>query len=542
MALSVRWCPPLRATALRLLAVALLGLPTAVTADEAETGWTEVRTPHVLLRTDLHPSDALSAAVLAEQTRAAILSAAWPKETLPQPDLIELVVFADHRAFVRNFGDIVVGVFTHIDYLPTVFLYGTSEKWERHFGLVDPMRPPQRGLVRSPCRRDGAECRVTLEQQETTSVLRHELAHHLAAFFYRRQPRWFSEGLAQYLETMRISDDGKSFILGDINPLALREYYRLRSLSVADALAWGGTLNPADEGTRRGLYGLSWLMVHWMFNTHPVDFARFRSLLSKGLDPDKAWKAAFPTLQPAELDKQLFHFARYGEYETTSVPVSGGSLGVDAHSMPPAEVHAARAAASWAAGHEEDVRSELSSALAEDGGNVRALRLEVSMVPPTERVALGERATQAHPEDGLAWLTLGDALRAGGQNGEGAAQAYQKAHALLPSSPAALNGLASVALQVGRPADALPLAVDAVRMAPGSSAILDTLATTLASLGRCSEAIPTEMRALDVLSEGSGPAEQAQYAARLAAMKKHCNPPPASPADPSLPVPGASNP
>ncbi len=504
------------------MGVVVVALAPMVSADESTSGWVQVQTAHVTLKTNLPPVQARSAALLAERTRTAVLAAGWPGEKLPQPDRIELVVFADHADFARYFGGFVGGLFTHFDYRPYVFLYGTPERWEHHFERRDPMQPQQRGLLRSPCRRDNADCRETLEREETTSVLRHELAHHLASYFYRRQPRWFSEGFAQYVETLRLSSDGKRFILGDINPAALSEYFSARTLNVTDALAWGRVPEPTDAPTFAGLYGLSWLMVHWMFTTHPKELAAFQVQLKRGVEPEVAWSSAFPALVPGELDRELYHFAQYGQYETSAIPVPDVDLSLHERTLTSADVHALLAVAAVVAGDEQKARTELSASLREDPGNVRALRVQLPRANPADRAALARRGTSAHPEDGLAWLTLGDALRENAETREESARAYQKATELLPDQPAAFHALAILALKSGHPEEALPLANTAAGLAPENPAVLDTLAIALVLLGRCSEAVPTEARARDMLPEAAGAAQRANYAARLAGIQARC--------------------
>ena len=209
-----------------------------------------------------------------------------------------------------------------------------------------------------------------------------------------------------------------------------------------------------------------------------------------------------------------------------------------------ADVHVTRAAAALAADKGKEEGEELSAALAVDPSNVSALRLQLSLVPPQERVSLGRRATAAHPEDGLAWLTLADALKEGAENWDACAQAYLKTTELLPDHPAAFAALAWMDLQKGKAGEALPLAVAAVRMAPWDAAILDTLAAALAGVGRCSEAVPAQSRALDMLPDGASDAQHSEYAARLAGMKRRCavpiaaGPPPPEPPLNEAPPPG----
>jgi tetratricopeptide (TPR) repeat protein len=496
------------------LAVALLAGPAG--AEAPSGGWTEVQTSHVTVKTDLGAADARRAAQMAERLRSAMLAAAWPGAKLIQPERTQLVVLASHMDFVRYFGDSVSGALAEEGYPPTVFLFGPPEKWES---------------------------RETLELAETNSLLKQALAAHLAAFVYQRQPRWFRVGLAQFLETLRLSEDGKTATLGDINLQAVREYNSHRTVTVEDALGWGTTLNPSDEATLSGLYGLSWLMVHWMYNTHPAEFARFQSLLSKGVDPEKAWKVAFPGVSTGELDRELNHFVHYGDYRNASVTVPEVDVRVTVQPMAPADVHATRAAMALAADKSAEAATELKAALAADPTNVAALRLRLAQGTPQERTVLGRRATAAHPGDGLAWLTLAEALPEDTDTWEERAEAYRKATELLPDHPAAFNALAWMDFRKGKFTEALPLAVAAVRMAPWDSAILNTLAATLAMVGRCSEALPTQGRALDMLSDGATSEQRDQYVTRLATMKRRCSelataaPPAAVPALNEAPAP-----
>jgi tetratricopeptide (TPR) repeat protein len=511
---------PMHAAALRRSFLGLLLLNSSGAIAGGSTGWTEVQTAHITLRTDLDADDARRAALTVENTRAALLAGAWPAAKLLQPERIEVVVFAKEGDFLRYFGRGFVGIFVHGSYPPTAFLYGPPEKWEH---------------------------RMTLSREETTSVLKHELTHHLAAYFYRRQPRWFSEGLAQYLETIRFSEDGKTATLGDINLQAVSDYNLTRntSLGVADVLAWGGKLDANDEVATSRLYAVSWLLVHWMSNTHPQEYERFQMLLAKGIDPDKAWKAVFPNLAPRDIDRQLHDYVEHGDYHFYVVAIPPPEGTVRLRPMTSAEVHAIRAKADIVgainvmdgAAQAADAQVELRAALAEDPGNVRALRLKMGLVKPDERAALGRLASQTHPEDGLAWLTLAETLPATADNAEERFQAYKKATTLLPDNPVAFNNLAWMYVQKGQPQEALPLAVTAVRMAPWDSAFLDTLAMALAGVHRCSEAAATEARAADLLPERTSAALRAGYAGRLVGFQKECTEavPPAVPSTAAAP-------
>ncbi len=501
----------------RLTAGGLLLFGWAFAANaETATGWSEVQTPHVTLKSDLHPDDARRAALAVERTRAALLAAAWPGAQLLQPEHIEVIVFSNHQDFERYFGTRVGAVFIHGTYPPTAFLYGTPEKWEH---------------------------RETLALEETTSTLKHELTHHLAAYIYRRQPRWFSEGLAQFLETMRVSEEGKTATLGDVNLQGYRDYNTHRTLTVADALAWSGKLDAQDEATTAGLYGISWLLVHWLYNTHPEEFARYQTLLVKGIDPDKAWKAVFGTLATSDIDTALNLFSHHGEYRNVSVSIPEADVRVvRARPMTSAEVHATRATSALAAAGMQvkgaaqfaEAQAELGAALADDPGNVRALLMRMGMVKPEERMALGRRAAEAHPDDGLAWLALAQTLTEAPGNWDESVQALKKATELLPDNPTAFNNLAWMYVQKGRAPEALPLAITAARMAPWDAFTLDTLAAALAGVGRCSEAVTWQTQAVDMLPERAGASLRADFAKRVTDLQHRCTEAAALP--PALPA------
>lgn len=495
-------------TQTRVVCLAALGLwllaPSAA-ATESKTDWTEVQTAHVTVKTDLGLESAREAAALVEQTRAALLAAAWGGAKLTQ-DRIELIVFSNHQEFERYFGDLVADKVVLGDYPPTVFLYGAPGRWEK---------------------------RTALESDATTSVLKEALAQHLATFFYRRQPRWFVLGLAQFLETISISEDKKTVTLGTINLSAKNDYATHRSFGVKDALAWGVTFNPTDEGTLLGLNGLSWLMVYWMFNAHSAEFVRFQKLLISGLDPSKAWKVVFPSQSLGDIDQELNHFAQYGQTSIAKLPVADAPFSVKRErQLGSADVHALKAEAALAAGQSKEAQAELASALADDPSNVAALRRQLPLAKPSERLALARRATTAHPDDGVAWLLLGDALREAGAQEE-ALQAYRKATELRPDHPTAFVALANLDLQKGQAKEALPEARTAVSLAPSDGAALDALAAALAGVGRCGEAVAAEARAVDVASDRGVTGKQ--YSTRLAELQKTCVEAPAPSPAPATP-------
>ena len=466
-----------------------------------DSGWREIRGPHVVLRTDLGSGAAKDAAFAVERFRAQIIAAAWPRATLPASDRIEVTVFGNGLDFEQHFGRTVAGVFFH-DVPPFAVMYGHPDRWEHRASVATP---------------------------ETTSVLRHELVHHLAASIYRRQPHWFAEGLAQFLETVRTGEDGKTVVVGAANLEALRKYQSLRSLRVADALAWSGQLDAMPEGTVHGLYGLSWVMVHWLYNEHPAQFAQLQGFLARGIDPDKAWKIIFPGLNTPDVDEALNQYMKHGNYTEYLAPFADPMPPLVEVALSEADVHAERARVALAAArsssdrssHQRQAEQELATALKLDPADANALVLQFRLAAPQDRAAIARRLTEAHADDGRGWLLLGDALKDTQTVPEREA-AFRKAVDLRPGDPTALNSLARLYVEQGRPTDAGPLITKAIQLAPYDPGTLDTLAAVQAMLGRCSEAVASQSRAIDALTEGTTAAARRGFQDRLERYRTRC--------------------
>jgi len=484
----------------RRLAGAVVGVLLAGAA-RADSGWREIQGPHVVLRTDLGSGAAREAALAVERFRAQIIAAAWPRATLPPVDRIEVTVFGNGLDFEHHFGRNVTGMFFH-EVPPFAVMYGHPDTWEH---------------------------RASLATQETTSILRHELVHHLAASIYRRQPRWFAEGLAQFLETVRTGDDGKTVVIGAVNLEAIQKYHSFRSLRAADALAWSGKLDVMPEATVHGLYGLSWVMVHWLYNEHSEQFDQLQRLLARGIDPDKAWKIILPGLKTPDVDAAINQYAIHGNYHEYLAPFTDPKPPLQEVALTDADVHAERARVAMSAarsstdraGHQKEAQEELATALKIDPGDANALVLAFRLAPPKDQSVIARKLTDAHPDDGRGWMLLGDSLRDGGATPEREA-ALKKAVALRPEDPTALNDLAWFYVQQGKAAEAGPVITRAIQIAPYDPFMLDTLAAVQAMLGRCSEAAASEARAIDALPEGMPAGRRHDFEQRLERYRTRC--------------------
>jgi hypothetical protein len=470
-------------------------------------GWSELRTDHFLLRTDLPERPAAALAGRLERMRAAVAGALGGDDV---PGLVDVIAFATRRELEPFAPAGSPGYYLrYVGGPPRIVLSGELVAWQR-------------------------------------ALLAHELTHHFLAGRYPRQPRWFAEGLAVYMESLGDDQPAGGLVVGAPPPDRLERARRGR-VPVRELLEWSGA---AGRRPARELYASSWLLVHWLVHARPDAFAELEGRLRAGAAPAEAWAAALPEHDPRlpggpeALDAIL---ARYVEtdLETTRRPVSvPAAIGYRELAIPSAEVHAIRLAL-WNQGPPKPaaaLREEIDEALREAPDHPLALQL-LAGFPGQEPERLARRAVRAFPRDPRAWTFLGFSLGApeppprttprdapapaSPAEAARAAEredAFRRAAELAPENPAALHNLATEIAAEGRPGEALPLARRAAELAPWSPPILASLAAILSELGRCAEALPLQERALDAWPEGAPEAGRRALEERRDAYLAQCSP------------------
>jgi hypothetical protein len=453
------------------------------------TTWRQVTTPHFLLRTDQAPDVAMRSARALEGTRAALISAAWPGAELPETERAVVYVFADRRDFQEHFGSEMASVVQAGN--PTLhFLSGEPEQWEVRKNLTE----------------------------ETTSYIRFQIAFQLVEDLYPDAPLWLTQGLALFLDTIHQSEDGKSVIMGAPNPTAMRNYKAFRSVTLAQMMSWDNKTPFQIDGERRGIEGLSWVFVHWLFNTHAEAFAHYQQDLSRGVPAAQAFAAAFPGFDPGAADKEIFAYSKHGAFTEMAAALVEETYEPNARELSAADLHvmAAHVARMKAPpGSTQAVpafKTEMESALALDATNADAI-VEQTWLPPAERLAGVRAATAAHPGDERLWKLLGDLLRDSAPAAVERAGAYRKAAELAPRDPSMLTALAWE-LMPRSGAEALQLARRALRLAPSDPNVLHTYAAASFITGSCQEAIASEQRAASLHPAGPFATTAADYNAR----------------------------
>lgn len=141
-------------------------------------------------------------------------------------------------------------------------------------------------------------------------IIAHELTHYVSRYLFPRQPYWFAEGLAQFVEGVAKPDrEGRRWAGAD---------------PTSGWFAGSVALTPAESLFRRESHGsfedpyvTSWILYRFLWNQRGAQLSRYQRALSEGVAPDDAWSAAFPEWDPAKgklrmLDNDLTAYQRAG--------------------------------------------------------------------------------------------------------------------------------------------------------------------------------------------------------------------------------------
>lgn len=469
--------------------------------EQGGADWHEVRTEHVVLQTDLPSWKAKELAGELERMFVVVRSGLF-RNPPPAPGLLRTVAFASEREFKR-------------------FAPANAGAYYRRSELSGPVVVMPGAL--------GDAQRI---------VIAHELTHHLTAQIFARQPPWFREGLASFMESMG-TRDSPSLGGAPEHRSWFASAHHGRGIRAADVL----TASWFDGNGANAAYAESWAVVHFLVNREPDRFRELQVRFARGQDPAAAWREVFPEWDPAveararalddALDQYLNHHGKY-----TSRPIRlPPQPRVTDRPMTGAEVHAARLSLLWLAPRMRvegaEIRAEVEHALTHDPGHVEALALLAAAASDAEALRLMERATAAHPEDARAWMTLATVIPAGQE--ERRLEALRKGVAAGRTNAPAHSMLAAALLDAGRSGEALPLARRAVALEPWKTPALITLSAVLEDLGQCPEALALQRRALDVFPEGGDAALWTFLVARKTRLENACGRSPPAPAPAAAP-------
>lgn len=439
--------------------------------------WREYRSRHFLVDTDLDGPDA-AALVRELETLHATVVRALVNEDRQIPGRVRVIVPAEERTYGALAAPAVLGYFTR-GYLqePTAVIHPAALR-------ADP------------------------------EIIAHELVHHLVWYFFPRHPRWFDEGIAQFLQTVANPDPRFRGAAGLVPRQRAPRLGQVSRMTAGELLAWRGeySLVEPDVGEL-----WSWVLYHWLWSHRSKALADYEWRLASGEDPSAAWLAAFPEFDPAnpsalqKLDAALDRHRHDDEIAFYRVEVTPDTSFTETP-LPPADVHMLLLGIrdNWGGGRYgygstfrsdplRATRNEIQETLREDPNHPLALWYALRADRTAAAAAL-RGSTAARPSDWRAWYVLSLALRPGEDRAEMEA-ALRKAVDLNPDHAASHNDLAALLLVSGREKEALPFARRAVDLAPSNPAALDTLAGIAAALDQCPQALALEQRAVDLMPE-----------------------------------------
>jgi hypothetical protein len=338
--------------------------------------WTEWTSPHVVLLTDLDEDDARSALRDFEELRKAVLVAAWRRAPEPRGPITVVVLRSDSELYM---------------FLPDFVA-----------ARVVVVRSPQAFILKSGAERD----------RYVTDPIVRLLSYH---FGLGRLP-WFEEGLARYLEGLRLEKDG-TLTYGDADPLLFRNSTMHGELMGFEHLWEPRTAeNEQSINNKQSFIATSWLAVHYLFNREPDRVLVFEMALASARDPRAAWRAAFPDLTPEVMDQRLTEYAFHsGQFTSFGGRLPPEPFEPHATPVPDAAVHALRALllATAAAPRPDLARAEVAEAFRLDATNVLAAYVDRELLGGyASDIDLPKRLVAAHPSSATAWLLLSHAREA----------------------------------------------------------------------------------------------------------------------------------
>ena len=484
------------ASALLLLAGCHRRLPVGTLCSvHGGEGWREYRSAHFRLSTDFDRGWARAGLERLERIRALVV-AAVPGGAREVPGYVRVVVPATDATYSALNERQVAGYFTMgVLGEPTIVLPAWT--WKR-----DP------------------------------EVIAHELAHQVMLRDYPRPPRWFSEGLAQFVET--VARDGESPAAGRVPATRVADLPRARRVMPGDLPAWRERAPAKDEAV---LELWSWILYGWLRSEREAQLLDYQRRLGRFEDPERAWTGAFPEFDPsdpeamARLERRLDVYRRKGGFR--AFPVSGGDADAGSTAVDPgdrvlssADVHVlvldvgrslAGGAAHGAGRPAADAAANLAQALREDPLHPVALAMRAAEEKSSAVEAI-RASTSERPGDWRGWLLLGMALPR--EDRDGRESAFRRAIDLEPESGLAHLGLATVLWTGQRWDDALPEASRAVALLPSNADAAALYALATARVGGCEEASLMEQ-----LAERLRPAVEEDDEKRAAAIRDRCGPP-----------------
>jgi tetratricopeptide (TPR) repeat protein len=365
----------------------------------------------------------------------------------------------------------------------------------------------------------------------------HELAHYVSFFLFPAQPRWFSEGFAEWVQTIGTDQTVHEAPTGSHIPRRSPARYAagasspslVGSLASAphvpgkELLEWKGAV---DSAIPWRYHAWSWILYHWLWNARSRGLADYQQRLMNGEDPDAAWRAAMPDFDPGDpaamkkLDAELLRYRDEGRFVAVRIDARGSGDFVEVGKLSCPDVHMlvshVRANRGNPAESAPHIDADTAEALAEDPLHPVAL-WQRNQSNAAGFLELIRKSAAERPKDARAQLVLARTLAK--LSSEEALPALRRALALDPDNGLAQGELALALLRAGKAGEAIAPANRAVDLAPWDPRALDALALVAAAVGKCKEAVALERREIWLLEEAEAAAKLKE---RIAADAATC--------------------
>lgn len=351
-------------------------------------------------------------------------------------------------------------------------------------------------------------------------LLMHELTHRFLAAQVDRYPRWLTEGLAGFYETLVVADDKVTVggLPGGYSQLWFGSSGSLPSLS---------ELREMDAETfyavkrKRGNYFASWRLIHFLANSSPERYQRFRHYtesLVNGIPEAKAWELSFGGAGDLNGPVRKYRGTRtvgkrVVEYFAPDVPDP------EIRKLSDGEVHVLWARMSRFRRHDRGalgkknskrLSREIEEAKKHDPDYADIAYWQVDLSDPDDRPPLREQLwayVRSKKVSSRALLTLVqlefDSMGSGGSKRNvlaALAPVVQRLESVADNGHE-LNIVAWYYAMANKPKEGLEYAQRSVRRAPSCAGCLDTYALLLFQAGRPDLALQVQERAVALYGE-----------------------------------------
>ena len=452
--------------------------------------WYEIRSKNFVLQTNLGKGAALARSRQLERMHHALAYAVQLvlPSSVPPTDPIEVIHFA-HRVQLQEFVGKSTGGFM-----------------SKQNGYV---------LVASSESHSG---------KERDNLLKHELTHRFVAHQMHQYPRWLTEGLAGFFETLQV--EGKQAIVGAL-PVGYSRYWfgNTAFMPSIEKLRNMGASEFYDNKNKRSNYWASWRLVHFLTNKAPMMHKRFRyytASLAAGISEAEAWKMSFGGAGEFEGALRSYRGMRSIQkwtidYEPPSIPTP------EVRALGDGEVHVLWARLSYLqrgggdTGKKNNERrfSELADAKAHDPKFDAAQFWEIELSDQKDALASIKDLrgyVSKHKDDTRALHSLVsleiDAIQSPSNDAlQHSSQRLIEIEPLVKSlveqakHGRELNLIAWYYALTNNPEEGLKYAVPAVKHEPSSAPSLDTYALLLYQAGRADLALTVQKRAVELYGE-----------------------------------------